>query len=409
MAFRRSVVGRRGTIYTPAMLLLTITVGISYLGLGFMLPLRAWYGRHVGASSVEIGLMASSALLAGILAAPLIGWLADRFGHGAILWMGLLAHAVLVLIYIPVQDPVALIGLRALEGIAMTSVLPPARALMNALAPRDRQGEALGLLSAAQMVGILLGPVAGTLLASQLGATPSFLAASAPLLLGAITAKLFLPRRAEGFHHESDAVRAGRALLRELFTGPLTLAYLLRGVLAVTQGIGAAIWTLYMLDRGASLPLIGLSFTLYAIPAVLFAPVVGRFTDRRGRYWPVLSGLAIYTVIYAIYGVGVPPMWLVIGSTVEGVASAIARTSVDGLLADVMPMSLKGRVQANYSAANDTGSLFGATAAGFLYALTPGAPFFMLSALFGVTALALFFPAVIRLFASARSAPTLAA
>jgi MFS family permease len=149
--------GKRDTIYTPAVLMLVIIVGISFLGLGLVMPLRALYGRQIGASSTEIGLMTASFLLAGFLASPPVGWLADRFGYKNVLWIGLLLHALLMLAYIPVQDPVLLIGLRALEGIASVSVLPPTRAMMNSIAPRTRQGEALSLLSSAHLVLFLPG------------------------------------------------------------------------------------------------------------------------------------------------------------------------------------------------------------------------------------------------------------
>src|SRR5437667_3054804 len=136
---------RRVSIYTLPVLVLIITVGVSYLGLGLVMPLRALYGRQIGASSAEIGLMTTSFLLAGFLATPGIGWLSDRIGYKNVLWIGLLMHAALMIAYIFVQDPVMLIGLRGLEGIASVSVLPPTRAMMNTLAPRERQGEALGL------------------------------------------------------------------------------------------------------------------------------------------------------------------------------------------------------------------------------------------------------------------------
>ena len=157
---------KRETIYTFPVIVLIITVGVSFLGLGFIMPLRALYGRQLGASSAEIGLMTTSFLLAGFLATPRLGWLSDHVGYKNVLWIGLLMHATLMIAYIYVQDPVMLIGLRGLEGIASVSVLPPTRALMNVLAPRKRQGEALGLLSAAQTAGIMIGPATGALLAS---------------------------------------------------------------------------------------------------------------------------------------------------------------------------------------------------------------------------------------------------
>ena len=385
----------RERIYTPPVLLLAATVGVSFLGLGFVMPLRALYGRQIGATSGEIGLMASVALLTGFLAAPGIGWLSDRFGHRTILWIGVLAHALLVLAYIPVGDPVLLIGLRGLEGIAIVSVLPPARALMNTLAPRSRQGEALALVSSAQMAGILMGPAAGTILASRVGYTPSFLLASIPLFTGAACALLFLPGRAAA-HAAADGALATAAA--SLFTSPLLLAYGLGAVYAVTNGVIQAIWSIYMADAGASLPLIGLSYTVFALPAGLLGPIAGRLSDRRGRYQPILIGMCGYAAIYVAFGLGVSPLWLVLLSGVEGVAAAFVGGALNGLLADALPAGAWGKGQANFSAAQTAGSFVGATASGFLYALSPRAPFVATGVVFAAGAAALLLPAVIALF-----------
>ncbi|HET8913055.1 MAG TPA: MFS transporter, partial [Ktedonobacteraceae bacterium] len=293
-------VSRRGGVYTPAILLLTTIVGISFLGFGFIVPLRTLYGREVGASSVEIGLMTSSFLLAGFVATPFVGRLADRLGYKNVLWFGLLMHALLILAYIPAQNPFLLIGLRALEGIAASSVLPPARALVNGLAPRARQGEALGLLSAFQMVGILIGPTLGTLLASQVGYAWSFVVASLPLFLSTVVALFVLPNA-----HKTDASEAERALElaspTKLFTRPLVVTYSLQIVLSLIQGVAMAVWTLYMLDRGASLFLIGLSFTTFALPVILLAPVAGRLSDLYGRYRTLIFGLFLSSLIFYLY------------------------------------------------------------------------------------------------------------
>lgn len=399
---RRGPSGERGreSIYTPSILLLIALVGVSFLGVGFIMPLRSIYGERVGASPQEIGLMASAALLTGFCFAPVAGWLTDRVGHRRVLWVGILAHGFLVLAYIPAQNPLLLIGIRGLEGIAMAAILPPSRALMNTIAPKSRQGEASGLLSSAQMVGILLGPVLGTILASQFGYAPSFLVASVPLFLAAIAARLFLP--AQALEHASHAVaEAGAASLgvsARLFSAPMRLAYGLSAALSLTNGVITAIWSIYMLKLGASLPVIGLSYTTYAIPTALLTPVVGRLSDRRGRFWPLLGGLLMYCGVYVVFGLGVSPLWMVLISAVEGVPAAFSRVALDGFLADVMPAGVRGKAQANYSAAGTFGSFIGATASGFLYAFSPGAPFFAVSAVFLVTAGALLVPSLARLF-----------
>ncbi len=374
-----------GGVYTPAILLLVFVVGTSFLGVGFILPLRALYGRSVGASSGEIGLMASSALLTGFLSAPLIGRLSDRVGHGYVLFAGLVVHTLLVLAYIFIEDPVLLIALRGLEGIAIVGILPPARALANTLAPPTRQAETLGLLSAAQTVGILLGPTCGLLLASAVGYHDAFLVASVPLAAGAVLAWFYLPHRATVVANKA----APRAATRTLFTRPLRLAYSLQIILATTQGVGAAVWTIYMADLGASPLVIGLSFTTFAVPIILLAPIAGRMADRHGRYWYVLLGIAVCGVLFVIYGLPINPIWLVILSVPEGIAAAFARTAADGLLADATPPDLRGRIQAVYSAAGTGSAFVVATVSGFIYGLYRGLPFIMVGGIFLAGAAAL--------------------
>ncbi len=392
---------RRVSIYTFPVLVLIITVGVSYLGLGLVMPLRALYGRQIGASSAEIGLMTTSFLLAGFLATPGIGWLSDRSGYKNVLWIGLLLHAVLMIAYIFVQDPVILIGLRGLEGIASVSVLPPTRALMNMLAPRDRQGEALGLLSAAQTTGILIGPAVGALLASQTGYTLSFIIASIPLVIAAIVTIIFLPNRQK--QHDAPSAFSRKDTFAELFTRPLVLTYALQIVLMISMGVVMAIWSLYMLDRGATLPLIGLSYTTFALPIIFTAPISGRLSDRYGRYWLFLSGMLLIGVIFCLYSLPSVTAWPIIFiSIAEGIVTSIARSSLDGLLADIIPQDARGKVQANYAAAGLIGNLIGATAAGLLYGYSTGLPSFIVGLICFGACLILLLPGIARMFLAAR-------
>lgn len=382
-------------------MVLIITVGVSFLGLGLVMPLRALYGRQLGASSIEIGLMTTSFLLAGFIATPGIGWLSDRVGYKNVLCIGLLMHAVLMIAYIFVQDPVMLIGLRGLEGIASVSALPPTRAMMNTLAPRERQGEALGLLSAAQTAGILFGPAVGALLASQTGYTLSFFIASLPLILAAIVTIIFLPNR--GKEDRTSSTGGRRSTVAELFTRPLILTYTLQIVLMISNGVVMAIWSLYMLDRGASLPMIGLSYTTFALPIIFTAPFSGRFSDRYGRYWLFLSGLLLTGVIFCLYSLPSVTAWAIIFiSIAEGIVTSIARSSLDGLLADVIPQDARGKAQANYAAAGLIGNLIGATMAGLLYGHSTGLPFLVEGLFCFGAGMILLLPGISRMFLTAR-------
>jgi MFS family permease len=386
-------------VYTPVILLLAAIVGGSFMGLGFIMPLRAIYARSVGSSSVEIGLMTSAYLLASVLSAPFIGRLTDRLGATRLLWVGLLCHALIVVAYLQAHSAWLLIVLRAAEGISAAAVIPPARALVNRLAPASRQGEALGLLGAAQEAGILLGPVAGTILASQAGYTPSFLIGGGVMLLGAVAAFCFLPRS----RPVTPAVYGRRSGLGAVgtFTRPLKLAYTLTTVMALPHGVMMALWTIYMLDRGASLPLIGLTYTAAALPALFVSPLAGRWSDRYGRYWPIVLSFLGVGIIYAIYGLPVSPIVLLIVCAIEGAVATIARSALDGLLADATPEGAQGRVQANFTAFTAAGRLVGSTVAGALYLLGPGVPWIVGGGICVICGLALVLPRIVQLFREA--------
>lgn len=62
-----------------------------------------------------------------------------------------------------------------------------------------------------------------------------------------------------------------------------------------------------------------------------------------------------------------------------------------------MPVEGRGKAQANSSAAQTAGSFAGATAAGCLYAISPGAPFIICGAIFDISAGVLSLPALGRL------------
>jgi MFS family permease len=160
-------------------------------------------------------------LLASFAVTPAMGWVSDRIGHRIVLGLSLLTYAGLLAAYVPVTSPGALIALRALEGVSAAGVLTPARALMNTMASKGRYGEALGLVSTARTGGILAGPAVGTLLASGVGYTPAFLAASGVLTLTALGVFIVL-------RSPTDVTLSAAApvpVFSSGFTRPLALAY----------------------------------------------------------------------------------------------------------------------------------------------------------------------------------------
>jgi MFS family permease len=79
---------------------------------------------------------------------------------------------------------------------------------------------------------------------------------------------------------------------------------------------------------------------------------------------------------FCMYSLPSVTAWpVIIISIAEGIVTSIARSSLDGLLADVIPEDARGKAQANYTAAGLIVNLIGATAAGLLYGYSTGLHF----------------------------------
>jgi len=76
-----------------------ITAFVDMLGLIIVYPLLPFYAQHLGANAAMVGALVASFSVAQLLAAPVGGWLSDRYGRRPAILVGLLLSAVAYLIF----------------------------------------------------------------------------------------------------------------------------------------------------------------------------------------------------------------------------------------------------------------------------------------------------------------------
>src|SRR3989442_1737545 len=81
-------VGHRG------LTVLFMAIFLVMMGFGIVLPVLQFYAREVGATPVQIGLLATSYAFTQFLFAPFWGALSDRIGRKPVFALGLLGYAV---------------------------------------------------------------------------------------------------------------------------------------------------------------------------------------------------------------------------------------------------------------------------------------------------------------------------
>ena len=144
--------------------------------------------------------------------------------------------------------------------------------------------------------------------------------------------------------------------------------------LGLLIGIYDMIWSLYMRTRGASDPVVGLSFTLFALPLLVATPLAGWSSDRWDRRWLAVGSIVLGSLMSPIYpNLTSIPTILFVG-LFEGALWAFTTPSMNSFLMDAVAgrrAEAQGIVGTALSTATAVGSLVG----GALFALGVAIPF----------------------------------
>lgn len=191
-----------------------------------VIPLLPQFPRLLDASVDDATWIVTATLLAGAVATPVVGRLADMFGKRRMLLICLLTLIVGSLIGALSESLVPLVIGRALQGLA-AGVVPLGISLMRDHLPAERLGSATALMSASLGVGGALGLPLSALVAQTLDWHMLFWAAGGLGLVVAVLVVLVVPESPNRAGGRFDAL--GAVLLS------VTLVCLL---LAVSKGGG---------------------------------------------------------------------------------------------------------------------------------------------------------------------------
>jgi DHA1 family multidrug resistance protein-like MFS transporter len=118
-----------------------------------------------------------------VIAAPWWGRRNDRTGFRRNLSIALAVVGVAYLLHVAVGNLLQLAALRAVLGFARGGVLPALYSIVSLLSPSERRGGMMAIASSLTVLGNMLGPMAGGMIAGAFGITATFLANGALLLM----------------------------------------------------------------------------------------------------------------------------------------------------------------------------------------------------------------------------------
>ncbi len=164
-----------------ALLAVFLTIFVSLVGFGIVIPLLPFYAKRFQASELQIGLLFASFSAAQLVAAPILGEWSDRYGRRPVLILSLLGSAASFVMLALAPNLLWLFLSRVLDGFTGGNITT-ARAYIADISPPEKRAKNFGLIGAAFGLGFILGPALGGGLAHFGLAVPAWVAAGISLL-----------------------------------------------------------------------------------------------------------------------------------------------------------------------------------------------------------------------------------
>ncbi len=341
---------------------------------GLVFGLLPQIQQRGGFSTAELGLVSGSGFAAMVFGLLTLSHFADR-GHSRLMVLAGLAGVAAGLFGFGFATSLpAMVLSRVVLGLAAAVYTAAARAFAATIDPASA-GRNLGILTSAEIIGFISGPVLGTTL-KQLGniSTPFYALGSLALAIAAIFVIRFPTIHSEAIPHPTSWTRT---VGLDLLSNKRIRAATLMG-LAVYLPIGVfdSVWSIYLTDLGASETFIGLSLSLYGIPLALLAGAGGKICDRSGPVRSASRAIWVIAPVIVLYGVFRTPWVICAFSIIDAAFEAIATPGCQLAIARSCPSERMASGQGLGAVFGLAGSALLASAAPAVYAAVGAFPLF---------------------------------
>lgn len=356
--------GRRQRLPSEIWVLISANVIIA-LGYGVVSPVLPSYARHFGVSIGATTFVVTAFALMRLAFAPASGMLVQRLGERRVYVSGLLIVAVSTAACAIAQSYWQLLLFRAIGGIGSTMFFISSLGLMIRISPADSRGRIAGMFTTAFLLGSIGGPVLGSLTAG-LGLAAPFLIYGAAVLSAALVVFVNLrhsPLAAPVADTGGTTVTVREALRHRAYRSAL-LSNFATGWSVL--GLRIALVPLFItevLGRGPGMA--GVALATIAAGNVSAVIPAGYLSDRTGRRYPLIVGLAAAGVSTILLGVVSSLPLFLLAAYLTGAASGMFSAPQQAAIADILGSEARsGTAVATFQMMADLGVITGSLAIG---------------------------------------------
>jgi len=312
-------------------------------------PFTPLFFASLGITPSVIGLVYNIRNIAQAFLRPLAGSLSDIVGRRKLMFVGLALLTMVPLIYSVSRDTwLPLVGM-TMSGIGLSIYYPPSEAYATSLYPPEKTGEAVGRYHMSWAISAIIGPSVGGFLTIIFPEySPIYVIASVVTGLSILVLYAFT----KGGEEKNRAGVPGEAskILREF---PSTVRRMLakRRVFIGTLSVFAHSFChwglvtfvpLFAAKAGYNEVTIGIALTANALLMAICLPIVGTLSDKIGRFTPIIGGLLLSVVAFAMIPNIQAPWMLALWMGVLGLCATMEFPVSQALIMDALPVKDRG-------------------------------------------------------------------
>ncbi len=261
----------------------------------------------------------------------------------------------------------AVLAIRFADRIGKGIRTTPRDALIADVTHPDHRGAAYGFHRAMDHAGAVLGPLVAAALMAGFG-----LSMRAVFLCAIVPGLLVIVLIIAGVRDQKAETRVTSALhLRGAWSAfPRELKIVFAAVFLFTLGNATDAFILLRLsDLGLPAPWVAALWSLHHVVKMAASYVGGAISDRAGRRIMILSGWALYALVYVAFAVTSSPHAAIVIFMIYGVYYGLVEPSEKAWIADLAPVHARATAMGYYQASIGLGALPASLAFGFLWSV----------------------------------------
>ncbi len=331
-------------------------------------PVLQVFASELNASEFLIGAIVSVSILTGLFLKPIIGFLSDRTNQWIWLVVGTALFSFTPFLYIGVDAPEELVGLRLVHGLATAIYGPVTLAYVAGLGTRHT-AEWFGWFGTARTASSVLGPLVGGALLGLMTPTQVYSVTGLVALL-AFVPVFYLSHEVKQ-RSEPDRFLSKTVVLASLRQLMGNRAIALFGITEMISRIGVyAVKTflpLMVLHNGGTPLDAGVFLAIQEAAAAIVRPLAGRISDNTGSPRSIAcAGLTCMSFTLVLLPPAVHSNWLVVVAVLIGIGQGTYAPAALAMIAQSTGPQSRGVSFGVVGALRNSGKLLGPVLAGVL-------------------------------------------